>query len=202
MPAAPGLTLDGAPIYSRYVRLTHEQWENTVCDLLQLPGVARAIGHVHWRFLFGSNFSNNERRLFMTSGLWSDDETAAETLSQQVSRDATALSRVTGGTTVAAMFIRNFGRRATGAISIAAEETTDGTLFSSGATIFGAAATRSRTAFSWSSRRCCSRRTSSIASRRATGQPLAGYEAATSCCTSCGTRCRTTRSWTPRRPAA
>ena len=72
----------------------------------------------------------------MTSGLWSDYETAAETLSQQVARDATALSRVTGGTTVAATFIRSFGRRAYRRDLTAAEETTYGTLFSSGATIF------------------------------------------------------------------
>jgi hypothetical protein len=68
--------------------------------------------------------------------LWSDYETAAETLSQQVARDATALSRVTGGTTVAATFIRSFGRRAYRRDLTAAEETTYGTLFSSGATIF------------------------------------------------------------------
>ena len=130
-----GLVLDGAPVFSRYVRLTHEQWENSVRDLLQLPALPGMSG------MFtgdppGSTFSNNERRLFMTSGLWSDYETAAETLSQQVSRDAAALSRVTGGTTVAATFIRNFGRRAYRRDLTAAEETTYGTLFASGATIF------------------------------------------------------------------
>ncbi len=133
--AAPGLTLDGAPIYSRYVRLTHEQWENSVRDLLQLPALP-GLSTTFTSDPPGSNFSNNERRLFMTSGLWSDYETAAETLSQQVARDATALSRVTGGTTVAATFIRNFGRRAYRRDLTAAEETTYGTLFSSGATIF------------------------------------------------------------------
>ena len=131
----PGLVLDGAPIYSRYVRLTHEQWENSVRDLLQLPALP-GLSTTFTGDPPGSNFANNERRLFMTSGLWSDYETAAETLSQQVARDATALSRVTGGTTVAATFIRNFGRRAYRRDLTAAEETTYGTLFSSGATIF------------------------------------------------------------------
>jgi hypothetical protein len=130
-----GLVLDGAPIHSRYVRLTHEQWENSVRDLLQLPA-APGMSATFTGDPPGSTFSNNERRLFMTSGLWSDYETAAETLSQQVARDATALSRVTGGTTVAATFIRNFGRRAYRRDLTAAEETTYGTLFSSGATIF------------------------------------------------------------------
>jgi hypothetical protein len=133
--AAPGLTLDGAPISSRYVRLTHEQWENSVRDLLQLPAVPGLSATFTGDPPTGT-FSNNERRLFMTSGLWSDYETAAETLSQQVARDATALSRITGGTTVAATFIRNFGRRAYRRDLTAAEETTYGTLFSSGATIF------------------------------------------------------------------
>ena len=130
-----GLILDGAPVFSRYVRLTHEQWENSVKDLLQLPALPGLSG-TFTGDPPGSTFSNNERRLFMTSGLWSDYETAAETLSQQVARDATALSRVTGGTTVAATFIRTFGRRAYRRDLTAAEETTYGTLFTSGATIF------------------------------------------------------------------
>jgi hypothetical protein len=132
---ALGVQLTGAPVHSRYVRLTHEQWENSVRDLLQLPALPGLSG-TFTSDPPGSNFSNNERALFMTSGLWSDYETAAETLSQQVARDATALSRVTGGTTVAATFIRNFGRRAYRRDLTAAEETTYGTLFTSAATIF------------------------------------------------------------------
>jgi hypothetical protein len=117
------------------VRLTHEQWENTVRDLLQLPAVP-GLSSTFTSDPPGSNFPNNERALFMTSGLWADYETAAETLSQQVARDATALSRVTGGTTTASTFIRNFGRRAYRRDLTSAEETTYNTLFTSGATIF------------------------------------------------------------------
>lgn len=133
--AGLGLILDGAPVFSRYVRLTHEQWENSVRDLLQLPALPGLSG-TFTGDPPGSTFANNERRLFMTSGLWSDYEVAAETLSQQVARDATALSRVSGGTTVAATFIRNFGRRAYRRDLTAAEEATYATLFTSGATIF------------------------------------------------------------------
>jgi hypothetical protein len=176
--AAPGLTLDGAPVHSRYVRLTHEQWENSVRDLLQLP----ALPGLSTTFTGDppvGNFTNNERRLFMTSGLWSDYETAAETLSQQVARDATALSRVTGGTTVAATFIRNFGRRAYRRDLTAAEETTYGMLFSSGATIFA-----SGNAFADGVQLVIETMLQSpyfvyrIESGTA-GQPLVGYEAAT-----------------------
>jgi hypothetical protein len=173
-----GLTLDGAPIYSRYVRLTHEQWENSVRDLLQLPA-APGLSATFTGDPPGSNFSNNERRLFMTSGLWSDYETAAETLSQQVTRDATALSRVTGGTTVAATFIRNFGRRAYRRDLTAAEEATYATLFASGATIFA-----SGNAFTDGVQLVIETMLQSPyfvyrMESGAAGQPLTGYEAAT-----------------------
>jgi hypothetical protein len=133
--AGLGVTLDGAPLNSRFVRLTHEQWENAVRDLLQLPALS-GLSSGFDGDPPGSNFSNNERRLFVTSGLWANYQTAAETLSQQVARDAAALSRVSGGTTSAATFIRNFGRRAFRRDLTAAEETSYGTLFTSGAGIF------------------------------------------------------------------
>ena len=158
--AAPGSTLDGAPIYSRYVRLTHEQWENSVRDLLQLPALP-GLSATFTGDPPGSNFSNNERRLFMTSGLWSDYETAAETLSQQVARDA---DRAVAGhrrhhgrrdvhpqlrpARLPARPDRRRGDDATARCSRRARRSSP-------------AATRSRTACSWSSRRCCSRRTSS-----------------------------------------
>jgi hypothetical protein len=134
-PGGDGLTLDGLPIRSRFVRLTHEQWEQSVRDLLQLP----ALPGLSMGFTGdppGGTFSNNERKLFVTAGLWGDYQRAAETLSQQVSRDATALARITGGTTVAATFIKTFGRRAFRRPLTASEEQRYGTLFTSGATIF------------------------------------------------------------------
>jgi hypothetical protein len=172
-----GVTLDGAPIFARYVRLTHEQWENSVRDLLQLsasPGLSTAFeGDPP-----GSNFSNNERRLFVTAGLWSSYQTAAETLSQQVTRDAAALSRVSGGTTVAATFIRNFGRRAFRRDLTAAEETTYGSLFASGASVFA-----SGNAFADGAQLVIETMLQSPhflyrAESGAVGQPLSGYEAA------------------------
>jgi hypothetical protein len=177
VPAAPGLTLDGAPIHSRFVRLTHEQWENTVRDLLQLP-TAPGLSASFAGDPPGSNFSNNERGLFMTSGLWSDYETAAEALSQQVARDATALSRVTGGTTVAATFIRSFGRRAYRRDLTTAEETSYNTLFTSGATIFA-----SGNAFADGAQLVIETMLQSPyfvyrMESGAAGQPLTGYEAA------------------------
>src|SRR5205814_2917317 len=85
--------LSGAPVYSRFVRLTNDQWENAVRDLLRLqaaPGLASTFEGAPP----GGTFSNNERRLFITSGLWGDYESAAETLSQRLMQDAAALSKV------------------------------------------------------------------------------------------------------------
>lgn len=128
-------TLDGQPLRSRFVRLTHEQWENTVRDLLKLaaaPGLTSTFEGAPP----GGNFSNNERRLMITQGLWTDYESAAETLSQQVTRDAAALAKLTGGTTSSATFIQAFGRHAYRRDLTAAEVTRYQTLFDSGAAIF------------------------------------------------------------------
>jgi hypothetical protein len=175
--AAPGLTLDGMPIRSRYVRLTHAQWENSVRDLLQLPALP-GLSATFTGDPPGTTFANNERRLFVTSGLWADYETAAETLSQQVARDATALSRVSGGTTAAATFIRNFGRRAYRRDLTSAEEATYTTLFNTGATIFA-----SGNAFADGAQLVIETMLQSPyfiyrVENGAVGQPLSGYEAA------------------------
>jgi hypothetical protein len=36
------LVLDGRPAHFRHVRLTHQQWENSVRDNLRLPGATAA----------------------------------------------------------------------------------------------------------------------------------------------------------------
>jgi len=129
------VVLDGQPVYSRFVRLTNDQWENTVHDLLQLTAPTGLTSSFEGAPP-GGNFANNERSLFVTSGLWSNYEAAAETLSQKVARDATALSKITGGTTVAATFIQTFGRKAYRRDLTSAEVTTYTTLFNSAAAIF------------------------------------------------------------------
>ena len=134
VPALP-VVLDGQPIYSRFVRLTNEQWENSVKDLLQLSALS-GLSSTFEGAPPGGNFSNNERSLFVTSGLWTDYESAAETLSQKVARDSAALSKITGGTTVAATFISSFGRRAYRRDLTSTELTTYTTLFTSAAAIF------------------------------------------------------------------
>src|SRR4051794_27638043 len=91
-PGGDGLVLDGQPIRSRFVRLTHEQWEQSVRDLLHLPAVS-GLSSGFTGDPPGGTFTNNERKLFVTAGLWGDYQRAAETLSQQVTHDAASLTR-------------------------------------------------------------------------------------------------------------
>src|SRR5687767_3838862 len=82
----PSVSLGGKPIRSRLVRLTHEQWEHSVRDLLQLdadPGLSSSFtGDPP-----NGTFSNNERALSVTPNLQLDYQRAAEALSQRVASD-------------------------------------------------------------------------------------------------------------------
>jgi len=105
----PSVPLDGTPIRSRLVRLTHAQWEHSVRDVLRLdqdPGLSISFtGDPP-----NGNFSNNERALSMTPNLRLDYQRAAEALSQRVARDPEALARLYSEADSAA-FIAAFGRR-------------------------------------------------------------------------------------------
>lgn len=128
------ITLDGMPIYSRFVRLTHEQWEHSVRDVLRLPDVTGLSSS------FASDppdgtFSNNERALYVTPTLRGDYLRAIESLSGSIVSDPTALSRLTGGITDPATFISDFGRRAYRRPLTADELARYQTLFDQGATL-------------------------------------------------------------------
>lgn len=105
----PGVALNGNPVRSRMVRLTHAQWEHSVRDVLQLdqdPGVSISFtGDPP-----NGSFANNERALTVTPNLRLDYQRAAEELSQRVARDPAALARIFPGAD-SAEFIASFGRR-------------------------------------------------------------------------------------------
>jgi hypothetical protein len=126
-----GISLDGRAVYYRVVRLTHPQWEASVRDLLKLdalPGLSMGfVGDPP-----EGTFSNNERALYVTSTLRTDYQRAAETLATQIAGDAASITRVTGGTTDAATFIRTFGRRIFRRPLTTQEEEKYGALFTSG----------------------------------------------------------------------
>jgi hypothetical protein len=108
-PNGYNILLDGAPIHSHYVRLTHEQWENSVRDLLKLAAVP-GVSSMFTSDPPNGTFSNNELRLYVTSGLRGDYERAAETLARQVATNAQSRTAI-GASGNAATFISTFGRR-------------------------------------------------------------------------------------------
>jgi hypothetical protein len=102
--SAPGLS-------SRFVRLSHRQWENTVIDLFK--GMAPA--NLSRDFLsepIRSSFNNNGSVLEVSTALWQDYQKAAAQLAT-ASRNAQMQGAfLNNGAKDAKTFIRNFGLRA------------------------------------------------------------------------------------------
>jgi len=109
-PDGVAIRFEGAPTYSRFVRLTHEQWEASVRDVLRLdalPGVAEGfIGDPPV-----GRFSNNERGLAVTPNLWGDYQRAAEELAANVAADPVARGRLMGTAPDSTTFVTQLGRR-------------------------------------------------------------------------------------------
>jgi hypothetical protein len=130
--ALSGLGLRGAPVYYRAVRLTLDQWEASVRDLLMLPalpGLAPSFAPDPSNGMF----TNNERSLFVNSDLRTDFQRGAETVATQVAGDQQAVSRVTGGVNDKTAFVTAFGRRVFRRPLTPAEVTTYTATFDSGA---------------------------------------------------------------------
>jgi hypothetical protein len=131
----PGdLTLSGKPVYYRFVRLTHEQWENSVRDVLKLPErTGLSTGFVPDPP--DGKFENNERALYMSASLRTDYQRAAETVAERVARDPAALARLGSAADIPG-FIKSLGRRAFRRALTAAEEASFKALFDSGKAFF------------------------------------------------------------------
>jgi len=105
------VSLKGSTIYSRMLRLTNDQWENSVHDILHLSaptGVSqnfqRAVGAT-------TDFDNNETVVYVDNTSWADFQQGAEAMADQVTATDAALQNVVA-TTDATTFIKTFGRRA------------------------------------------------------------------------------------------
>ena len=83
-PSGPILSAPGAS--SRFSRLNHKQWENTVRDLLRLSAAAGLSGAFVAEPL-RSSFDTNGAILTVAPDLWSDYQTAAEALAKKAARD-------------------------------------------------------------------------------------------------------------------
>jgi hypothetical protein len=134
----PDVKLTGDPLYYRFVRLTHEQWEQSARDLLglsALPGLSETFTTDPPST---SIFSNNEKSLFVSSSLRVDYQLAAETLGPMAVATTASLAKINPNNAGndPLTFIRNFGKRAFRRPLTAAEEARYQSLFTTGATVF------------------------------------------------------------------
>jgi hypothetical protein len=109
-------TASGVGWSTRVPRLSHRQWENSVRDLLKLPaepGLASAFTPDP-----SKRFDTNIEDSKVSAGLWTDYQTAAETLANQVASDPALLAGITPANlptdpaAQGAAFVTEFGRRA------------------------------------------------------------------------------------------
>jgi hypothetical protein len=131
-PALP-LQLNGEPLYARAVRLTHEQWENSVRYLLSIDdtGERQNLAQDVSGFY---DFSNHEGLLFLNANLYRDYQMAAEELALAISMDSDAVAAI-APEPGAADFIETVGRRAFRRPLTDAEKQTLQTLYDEGASL-------------------------------------------------------------------
>lgn len=138
-----GGTVETVGPSSRYARLSHKQWENATRDLLGLaktPGLSATFtgDASHGRF------DNEGGSLQVTNGLFSDYQTAAETLALQVAGDANVLGKLkpvafpATASAQAKPFSESFGRRAFRRPLTPEEAERYAVLFGKGMALYGA----------------------------------------------------------------
>jgi hypothetical protein len=126
---------------TRFPRLSHPQWENTTQDLFLLGATTGLSG------AFtpdpATRFDTDVVQRKIAANLWSDYQTAAETLAQQVVADPAKLAKILPATLPADVaqrgraFITAFGRRAFRRPMTADELTAYGALFDQGGVLLG-----------------------------------------------------------------
>ncbi|MDQ3032991.1 MAG: DUF1592 domain-containing protein [Myxococcota bacterium] len=98
---------------SRFPRLSHAQYENTVRDLLRLDAPS-GVTSTYLGDATSTTFDNNGNELYVGEALWGDYQRGAETLAEQVTTDPAALARIVpdGASGDARLFVEGFGLRA------------------------------------------------------------------------------------------
>jgi Protein of unknown function (DUF1592)/Protein of unknown function (DUF1588)/Protein of unknown function (DUF1595)/Protein of unknown function (DUF1585)/Protein of unknown function (DUF1587) len=133
LPAA--MDLQGSPVYTRFMRLTNEQWSKSVQDLLMLDAPPNTA-------LFETpavqvaEFTNNEELLEVTSTQWQNYELATEAAVQAATATDDKFKAIYAGDS-SAEFIAQFGRRAYRRPLTAAETTKYEQVFATGAALSG-----------------------------------------------------------------
>ena len=133
---ASPVAMDGTPIYSRFLRLTNTQWENSVRDSLKLTGPTGQSDQFLHAVAGVTDFDNNERVVVVDNDNWSDFQGAAEAVTATVTATDKALQGVVA-TTDPATFIKTFGRRAFRRDLTAAEVTSYTSLYTEGMSYSG-----------------------------------------------------------------
>jgi len=128
--------MSGMPLYSRFLRLTNSQWENSVHDLLELTEPTGQSEQLLHAVAGTTDFDNNERVVVVNNDNWADFQTAAEAVVAKITATDQALQAV-ARTTDAATFIKTFGRRAFRRELTAAELSTYTALHQKGSTFSG-----------------------------------------------------------------
>jgi hypothetical protein len=131
------VSLVGAPIYTRVQRLTNRQWENAVTDILGFEAPANLSRDFLPPVAGTSEFTNNEKVLFVDQRFAIDYETAAEAAAALATGSPEALAALYGGTD-AAGFVQAFGRRAFRRPLSAEEVTKFEGVFALGEMLYGA----------------------------------------------------------------
>lgn len=108
---ATTLDLTGAPVYTRFIRLTNSQWARSVHDILALPEPSALKQQFQDAVAGTTDFTNNELVLDVDQRRVSDYRDAAESLAASATRSREALARIYPGTD-ATGFIQRVGRRA------------------------------------------------------------------------------------------
>lgn len=139
---AEKVNLSGAPNYFRVIRLTNDQWTNSVLSTLGLAKAPAAAESFQDAVSGTTDFTNNELVLDVDSRGWSDYQTAAEQIATQITSDAAQLTKLYKGTDGPG-FIAAVGRRLYRRPLAAAETTAYQKLFDAGST----AVAGTRTAF-------------------------------------------------------
>lgn len=130
------IALSGTPLYSRFLRLTNSQWENSVHDILKLTAPTGQSDQFLHAVANISDFDNNERVVVVNNDNWSDFQGAAEAVVAKVTATDQALKAVVNTTDVAT-FIKTFGRRAFRRELTQAEVTTYTALHTKGSSFSG-----------------------------------------------------------------
>jgi hypothetical protein len=134
-PAAPQVvSMKGEPLYSRFLRLTNSQWENSVHDILKLTAATGISDNFQHAVGGTTDFENNERVVYVDDTAWQDFQTAAETVANQVTATDAAAKAIGAGSDKAG-FINTFGRRAFRRDLTSAEVTTYGAIYDQGTMI-------------------------------------------------------------------